>query len=93
MIYFPHIFWGNSSYSNKEFTLQKKIFGIIMNTGTRDSCMELFKDVKILPMHSQYIYPLILYTVHNEHLYNKIRKFINIELGTILILRSWFHTS
>jgi len=41
-----------------------------MNTGTRDSYWELFKDTKILLMYSQYIYSLILYTVSNKHLYN-----------------------
>ena len=63
IIYFTHIhsilrygiiFWGNSSYSYKVFILQK-IIRIITNTGTRDSCRELFKDMTILPMYSQYI--------------------------------------
>jgi len=27
-------------------------------------------DIKVLLMYSQYIYSLILYTVHNKHLYN-----------------------
>ena len=64
------IFWGNSSYINKIFILQKKIIRIIMNTKTRDSCRELFKDMKILPMYSRYIYSFILYTVNNKQLYN-----------------------
>jgi hypothetical protein len=41
------IFWGNSSYSNSIFTLQKRIIRIIMGTGTRDSCRELFKILKV----------------------------------------------
>jgi len=41
-----------------------------MDTRTRDSCRELFKDMKILLMYSKYIYSLILYTVNNKHLYN-----------------------
>jgi len=40
-----------------------------MNTRASDSCRELL-DMKILPMDSQYIYQLILYTVNNEHLRN-----------------------
>jgi len=64
------IFGGNSSYSNKVFVLQKKIIRIVMDTRTRDSCRELFKDMKILLMYSKYIYSLILYTVNNKHLYN-----------------------
>jgi hypothetical protein len=56
--------------SNKVFILQKKIIRIITNTRKRESCRELFKDMKILPMYSQYIYSLIRYTVNNKHLYN-----------------------
>ena len=37
--------------------------------------MELYKDMKILPMYSQYIYSLILHTVNNKHLYNKNKEF------------------
>jgi hypothetical protein len=50
--------------------LQKKIVRIIMNTRTRESWRELFKDIKILPIYSQHIYPLILYTVNNKRLYD-----------------------
>jgi hypothetical protein len=53
------IFWGNSSYSNNVFKLQKR--GIrIMNAGKRVSCRELFKKLNILPLHSQYILSLLL---------------------------------
>ena len=41
-----------------------------MDTRTRELCRELFKHMKILPMYSQHIYSLILYTVNNKHLYN-----------------------
>jgi hypothetical protein len=44
------IFWGNSSYSNGIFKLQKRIIRIIMGAGTRDSCRELFKILKVLPL-------------------------------------------
>ena len=39
-------------------------------TRTRDSCREVFKDMKILPMYSQHIYSLIIYTVNNKNLHN-----------------------
>ena len=77
IIYFAHIhsilsyaiiLGGNSSYINKVFIL-KKIIRIITNT-IRDSCRELFKDIQILLMYSQYIYSLIIYTINNKHLYN-----------------------
>jgi hypothetical protein len=50
------ILGGNSSYSYKVFILQKKIISVVTNTRTRDSGRELFKDMKILPLYSQYIY-------------------------------------
>jgi hypothetical protein len=50
--------------------LQKKIIGIMTNTRPRDSCREIFKNMEIVALYSQYIYLLILYTVNNEHLFN-----------------------
>jgi hypothetical protein len=49
------IFWGNSSYSNNIFKLQKRAIRIIMNAGNRVSCCELFKKLNILPLQLQYI--------------------------------------
>ena len=64
-------FWGeNSSYTNKVLILQKKIIRIIMSTRTSGSCRELFTDMKILHMYSQYIYSLMSYIVNNKHLCN-----------------------
>jgi hypothetical protein len=33
-----------------------------------DSCTELLKSTKILPLYSQYIFSLSLYVVNNKHL-------------------------
>jgi hypothetical protein len=46
----------------------------------RDSSSESFKEMKILPLCSQYIFSLMLYVVNNRHLFTKILSF------TILIL-------
>jgi hypothetical protein len=78
IIYFAHmqsiisygIFWGSSSYTNKVFILQKKIIRIITNTKSRDFYREVFKNMEIMTLYSQYIYSLILYTVSNKHLLN-----------------------
>jgi hypothetical protein len=79
MIYFAHIhsivsygiiFWGNSYYSNKIFILQKKIIRIIMNTKSRNSCRELFKNLEIMTLYSQYIYSILLFTVNNKYLFD-----------------------
>ena len=79
VIYFTHIhsilsygiiFWGSSSSANKVFILQKKIIRIIMNTRPRDSCREVFRNLEIMILYSQYIYSLILYTVNNKYSFN-----------------------
>jgi hypothetical protein len=49
------IFWGNSPNIINVFRIQKRIIRVIMNVKTRDSCRDLFKNLKILPMYSQYI--------------------------------------
>jgi len=41
--------------------------------------------MKILLMYSLFTYSLILYTVNNNTYIIQIRKFINMELGTIII--------
>jgi len=58
------IFWGSSSYANKVFILQKKIIKIITNTRPRDSCREVFKNMEIMTLYSQYIYIFISF-IHN----------------------------
>jgi hypothetical protein len=54
------IFWGNSIYANRIFKLQKRVIRIITGVGNRDSCRELFKNLKILTLVSQYIYSLVI---------------------------------
>jgi hypothetical protein len=49
------IFWGNSSYSKKIFTIQK-----------RTSCRRLFKKLEILTVPSQYIYSLMSFFIGNQ---------------------------
>jgi hypothetical protein len=36
-----------------------------------DSCTEMFKSIKILPLYSQYIFSLLLYVVNNKHLFTR----------------------
>jgi hypothetical protein len=57
------IFWGNSPYSIKLFRIQKKAIRIIMALKKRDSCRDSFKEMKILPLCSQYIHSLMQYVV------------------------------
>jgi hypothetical protein len=78
MIYFSYvhsiieygtIFWGHSTNSASVFRMQKRIIRVIMNVKTRDFCRELFKNLNILPMYSQYIYSFILFVVKNKDQY------------------------
>ena len=55
------IFWGNSSYSQDIFKIQKRIIRIIINSSRNAFCRQLFKDLNILPIQSQYIYSILLY--------------------------------
>jgi hypothetical protein len=59
------IFWGNSSYSSIIFKIQNRVIKIMMGCGYRESCRKLFKELKILPLSSQYIFSLLLFVVNN----------------------------
>ena len=70
LISYGIIFWGNSSNSVHVFQLQKRAIRIITGSRQRDSCRELFKKLKILPLHSQYIFSLLLFIVNNRNLFH-----------------------
>jgi hypothetical protein len=59
-------FGGNSFYSEDIFKIQKRIIRIIMNSSRNASCRQLFKDLNILPIHSQYIYSILLFVTKNQ---------------------------
>jgi len=63
------IFSGNSAYSFNIFKTQKRIIRIIMNARNTDSCHHLFKNLKNLPLMSQYIFSLLLFVAKNRDLY------------------------
>jgi len=63
------IFWGNSVHSKYIFKIQKRTIRVITNSGMRDSCRELFKNLQILPFASQYILSLLLFVVKNRELF------------------------
>ena len=63
------IFWGNCSYNNTIFKWQTRAIRIIMNAGNRQSCRELFRELNILPLHSQYIFSLSLFVVKQINMF------------------------
>lgn len=60
------IFWGNTSHSKIIFRMQKKAIRNIMGIKNKESCRKYFKELKILPMKSQYIYLVALFVVENR---------------------------
>jgi hypothetical protein len=75
MIYFSYfhslmtygiIFWGNSPLSILIFRIQKRVIRIITDSRSWDSCRELFKNLTILPLQSQYIFSLLLFMSNNR---------------------------
>jgi len=73
------IFWGNSAYSSNIFKIQKRIIRIIINARNRDSCRQLFKNLKILPLKSKYIFSLLLFVAENRDLYESNSEIHNIN--------------
>ena len=49
------IFWGNSSHSSTNFSMQKKAFRITEGCDNRDSYRNVFKKLQILLLTSQYM--------------------------------------
>ena len=50
-----------------------------MNARNRDSCRQLFRNVKILPLKSQYSSPLLLFVAKNRDLYESDSEIRNIN--------------
>ena len=56
---------GNSSYSKKIFTLQKRIIRIMVGAHPRTSRRRLLRKLEILTVPSQYIYSLMSFFIGN----------------------------
>jgi len=50
-----------------------------MNARNRDSCHQLFKNLKILPLKSQYIFSLLLFVAKNRDLYESNSEIHNVN--------------
>jgi len=60
------IYWGNCAYSYNIFKIQKRIIIIIMNARNRDAGHRFFKNLKLLPLKSQYNFYLLLFAAKNR---------------------------
>jgi hypothetical protein len=72
------IFWGNSYGSKEIFAIQKRIIRILTNKSKHDSCWDLFKQLQILMLPSQYIYSLLVFVVKNRDLFS-----LNLEIHNL----------
>jgi hypothetical protein len=63
------IFWGNSPYTINLFRLQKKAIRIICGIHNRVSCTKYFKQLKVLPLQSQYLFSVLMYVANNINHY------------------------
>jgi hypothetical protein len=62
-------FGGNSHLSGSIFKIKKRI-RIITNAGRWDSCCQLYKQLQILPLPSQYIFSLLVLVNKNRSLFS-----------------------
>ena len=73
------IFWGNSHPSKSIFKIKKRIIRTITNTGSRDSCRQLFKQLQILSLPSQYIFSLLVFVNKNIGLFQSNSEIHNLN--------------
>jgi len=60
-------FWGISPHSKRIFLMQKIIVRIMMGCRRFVSCRNLFKNLKLLPLMSQYIFSLMMFIIKHKH--------------------------
>ena len=65
------LLWGKAADIQSIFILQKRAIRTIYKLSARTSLRELFKEIGILTVASQYIYNCIIYVHQNIHLFKK----------------------
>ena len=63
--------------------MQKKAIRVIMGRDNRESCRNLFKELKILPLMTQYILYLLTFVSNNRDQYFKNSEIHNVNTFTI----------
>nr|CAH7717467.1 unnamed protein product [Callosobruchus chinensis] len=61
--------WGKSVAYNRIFVLQKKALRVITHSKYGSSCRHHFKNLKLLPLPTIYIYEVIIYIHRNQNKY------------------------
>ena len=80
------IFWGNSTHVVKIFRMQKRIICIMTKSDSRSSCRQMFKNLGILPLQSQYILSLLSFVVRNTDQFTNNLEIHNINTRYIINL-------
>jgi hypothetical protein len=55
---------------NRVFKLQKRVVRFIKGCNSRESCREHFREMKILPLKSQYIYSMMMFAAKNIEIFD-----------------------
>jgi len=76
VMFYSIISCGISHLSGRIFKFQKRIIRIITNAGTRDSCCQLHKQLKILPLPSLCIFHYLFLSIKIEICFCPILKFM-----------------
>jgi hypothetical protein len=63
------MFWGASAESKKILQLQKRIITIMTGSTPRTPCRNLFKELGILTLTSQYMFSLMKFLLSNLEIY------------------------
>lgn len=74
------LLWGRAADIETIFILQKRAIRAIYKLGYRESLKELFKEINILTVASQYIYENIMYVRKNLMLFPKIHEHCNVNV-------------
>ena len=61
------------------FRIQKRVICIITKSNSRASCRQLFKQLEILPLQSQYIFSTLLFVIKNKNLFATNQNFQTIN--------------
>jgi hypothetical protein len=63
---FGLIFWGNSPHAETVFRMQKRVIRLMKGCNYRESSRDFFKELKILPLKSQYMFSLMMFVTKNK---------------------------
>jgi hypothetical protein len=64
------LYSGETPCRQKGFSNCKRVMRIIKGCGMHESCREHFREMKILPLRSQYTYSLAMFVVKNRDIFD-----------------------